>query len=37
MSGLSQTSVVFGALFLAFLIYVTINGDLKKWLGYMGL
>lgn len=36
-SGLSQTSIVFGALLLAYLIYITMNGDLKTWLGYMGI
>lgn len=34
---MSQTSIVFGALLLAFLIYITVNGDLKKWLSIFGI
>lgn len=34
---MSQTSVVFGAVMLGFLVYITINGDLKKWLSLLGI
>ena len=34
---MTQTSVVFGALLLAFLVYITMNGDLKKWLALFGI
>lgn len=34
---MSQTSVVFGALLFAFLIYITVTGDLKKWLALFGI
>lgn len=34
---MSQTSVVFGALMIAFLIFITIRGDLKEWLGLIGI
>lgn len=33
----SPTSFLFGALLFAFLFYITINGDLAKWLGLLGL
>jgi len=31
--GVSQTSFMFGAVFVAFLIYITLRGDLSKWIG----
>jgi hypothetical protein len=34
---MSQTSVLFGALMLGFLIFITIRGDLKQWLGLLGI
>lgn len=37
MPKLPQTDVVFGALALGFVIYITVKGDLKKWLSLMGL
>lgn len=33
----SPTSFLFGALLFAFLFYITVNGDLAKWLGLLGL
>jgi hypothetical protein len=33
----SQTSIVFAALLLAFLVYITLRGDLKTWLGLLGV
>jgi hypothetical protein len=36
-SGMSQTSFVFGVVFVAFLIFITLRGDLAKWLGVFGL
>lgn len=34
---MSQTGVLFGALLLAFLVFVTMRGDLGKWLGLFGI
>lgn len=34
---ISQTAFLFAALGFAFLFYVTIKGDLPKWLGLLGL
>jgi hypothetical protein len=33
----SQTGLLFGALMVAFLIFITTRGDLPKWLGLLGL
>lgn len=35
--GFNQTAFIFGVVAVAFLIYVTIKGDLPKWLGLLGL
>ena len=35
--GFNQTAFIFGVIGIAFLIYVTIKGDLPKWLGLLGL
>jgi hypothetical protein len=35
--GFNQTAFIFGVIAVAFLIYVTIKGDLPKWLGLLGL
>jgi len=32
-----QTSVIFAALFVAFLVFITRRGDLAKWIGIFGL
>ena len=37
LSGLNQTSFLFGALILAFLFFITVRGDLAQWLGLLGL
>jgi len=36
-SGISQTAFVFAVLATAFLIFVTLRGDLPKWLGLFGI
>lgn len=36
-SQFSQTAFVFGVVMFTFLVYVTIKGDLPKWLGLLGL
>lgn len=36
-AALSQTSFVFAVVFVAFLIFITLRGDLAKWLGVFGL
>jgi hypothetical protein len=36
-ASVNQTSFLFGALFFAFLFFVTVRGDLGKWLGLLGL
>ncbi len=36
-SGVSQTGVMFAAVGVAFLIYITARGDLAHWLGAFGL
>jgi hypothetical protein len=37
LSGINQTSFLFGALAFAFVFFVTVRGDLPKWLGLLGL
>lgn len=34
---MSQTDIIFGAILVSFLVFVTLHGDLKTWLGLMGL
>ena len=34
---LSQTTALFGALFIAFIFFITMTGDLKKWIAIFGL
>ena len=36
-SGINQTSFLFGAILFAFLFFITVRGDLAKWLGLLGL
>lgn len=36
-SGINQTSFMFGAIMFAYLFFVTVRGDLAKWLGLLGL
>lgn len=36
-SGINQTSFLFGAILFAYLFFVTVRGDLPKWLGILGL
>jgi hypothetical protein len=36
-ANVNQTSFLFGAVFFAFLFFVTVRGDLGKWLGLLGL
>lgn len=36
-SSVNQTSITFGALVVAFIVYITVRGDLAKWLGVLGL
>lgn len=31
---MSQTSIVFGALFIAFVVYITAKGELQKYIGF---
>jgi len=33
----NPTSLMFGAVLFAFLFYITVRGDLAKWLGLLGL
>lgn len=35
-SGVSQTSFIFASVFVAYLVYITLRGDLGKWLGVFG-
>lgn len=35
--GINQTSFMFGAVLFAFLFFITVRGDLAKWLGLLGL
>jgi len=37
MSNVNPTSLMFGAVMFAFLFYITVKGDLAKWLGLLGL
>lgn len=34
---MNPTSFMFGAVLFAFLFYITVKGDLAKWLGLLGL
>jgi hypothetical protein len=34
---MDQTSIIFAALALAFIVYITLNGDLSKWLSIFGI
>jgi hypothetical protein len=36
-SGVSQTSFIFATVFGAYVIYITLRGDLAKWLGVFGM
>lgn len=36
-TGVSQTNFIFAMIFVMYLIYITLNGDLAKWLGVFGL
>lgn len=35
--GISQTAFIFGAIGFSFVIFITMRGDLPKWLGLLGL
>lgn len=35
-AGISQTSFIFATVFVAYLIFITLNGDLPQWLGVLG-
>lgn len=35
-TGISQTSFIFAAVFVAYLVFITLRGDLAKWLGVFG-
>lgn len=35
--GFSQTGFMFGAILFAFIVFITMRGDLAKWLGVFGL
>lgn len=35
-TGVSQTSFIFAIVFVAYLIFITLRGDLAKWLGVFG-
>jgi hypothetical protein len=35
-SGMSQTSFIFASVFVAYLVFITLRGDLAKWLGVFG-
>lgn len=37
LSGISQTAFIFGAVGFMFLVFITLRGDLPKWLGLLGL
>jgi hypothetical protein len=37
MNSVNPTSLMFGAVLFAFLFYITVRGDLAKWLGLLGL
>lgn len=37
LSGVNQTSFLFGAVLFAYLFFITVRGDLAKWLGLLGL
>lgn len=37
LGGINQTSFAFGAIMFAYLFFVTVRGDLGKWLGVLGL
>lgn len=34
---MSQSTYIVGALLFAYFVYITVNGDLKKWLGLLGI
>lgn len=34
---MSQTSIIFGALFVAFVIYITMKNKLSTYLGFLGI
>lgn len=36
-AGINQTSFMFGAIMFAYLFFITVRGDLAKWLGLLGL
>jgi hypothetical protein len=36
-AGVNQTSFMFGAVVFAYLFFITVRGDLAKWLGLLGL
>ena len=36
-ANVNQTSFLFGAVVFAFLFFITVRGDLAKWLGLLGL
>lgn len=35
-AGISQTSFIFATVFVAYLVFITLRGDLAKWLGVFG-
>lgn len=35
-SGISQTSFIFASVFIAYLVFITLKGDLGRWLGVFG-
>lgn len=35
-AGVSQTSFIFAVTFVAYLVFITMRGDLAKWLGVFG-
>jgi hypothetical protein len=37
LSGINQTSFAFGSIMFAYLFFITVRGDLGKWLGVLGL
>jgi len=34
---MSQTAIIFGALFFAFVVFITVRGELRKYLDTIGL
>jgi hypothetical protein len=34
---MTQTDVIFGAILVSFLVFITLRGDLTKWLSLVGL